>query len=59
MDYAGLDFSLDVEETNRLFKMTIEYNKFLISNMKKQVLIIEPADIDFKPGATVEYSKPK
>ena len=56
LDYAGLDFSLDVEETNRLFEMTVEYTKFLISNMKKQVLIIKPTDIDFKPNGTIKHN---
>ena len=37
--------------------MTIEYTKFLISNMKKQVLIIEPTDIDFKPNGTIKHNK--
>lgn len=49
LDYAGIDFEVDVEELRRIALMTKSFYEILIKNIRDSVLIIEPSDIDFVP----------
>ena len=54
LDYAGIDFEVDVEELRRIALMTKSFYEILIKNIRDSVLIIEPSDINFVPQVNDE-----
>lgn len=57
LDYAGIDFEVDVEELQRIALMTKSFYEILIKNIRDSVLIIEPNDIDFVPQVNKQGSE--